>query len=68
MSENRARKNVELVSRAILDAAKRFRERAAAALADGRITQAQFEECVKTVDEKAKAAASWWISGEGPPP
>jgi alpha-galactosidase/6-phospho-beta-glucosidase family protein len=68
MSDDQAGTNVEAVIRAILDGAKQFRERAATALTDGRLTEAEFNEVVKLIDELVDEKAKWWRTGEGPPP
>jgi len=68
MGDKQAKRNVELMSRAILDAAKRARERAAAALAAGQISKSEFDEFVKQLDAQADARSKWWITGEGPCP
>jgi hypothetical protein len=68
MSDDQGQENARLISEGILAAAKRAKQRAIQALADGLISQAEFVEGVKAMEEQTEARAKWWLTGEGPCP
>jgi hypothetical protein len=71
MDDSRAKRNVELVSRGLRDAAEQCRQKATAAMTDKRLTDAErieAQEALKQLANQMEAQARWWITGEGPCP
>ena len=71
MSDDQAKRNVEMVSQACLEAAERCRQKAIAIMSEERLTEderVEGREMLLQLADKMKAQARWWITGEGPCP